>query len=242
MQLVAIEIADKPRRIEQRPRPARREVGDLVESAATIFRVGCNYDRDVVVGQPVGPADFQHDIERGQFDAAAIEQKFDRRVAAHIGCRRQRQHTQVRRLHRARRTKQLMRCKYRLLNRKPGLLVAQQLRDQGKIKPLARFNGAVEQPGDQMLPQRAKIFSGLGRFRESGKADALSTGRPGDGGSFGKAGFALRPHRSQAPALRTAKRLRHEIPMGRHGRGGSEDRPRSHRRCRSSVCRMQNPR
>ena len=62
------------------------------------------------------------------------------------GCRR-----------RARRAEQLMRRQDLILDRETGLLVAEQLRDQRQIEPLARLDGAVDQSGDQRLPQRAKI-------------------------------------------------------------------------------------
>ena len=44
----------------------------------------------------------------------------------------------------------------------------------------------------------------------------------------------------RAPQIATQRRR--EIPMARRDRGGSRDRPRFRRRCRSSACRRQNPR
>ena len=51
MQLVAIEIADALRRIEQRPRPTRRRGIDLAQRLAAILRIGGDHDRDVMIGQ-----------------------------------------------------------------------------------------------------------------------------------------------------------------------------------------------
>ena len=44
-----------------------------------------------------------------------------------------------------------------LLDRKTRRLVAEQLRDQRQIEPLACLRGAVDQFGDQAVPQRTKI-------------------------------------------------------------------------------------
>ena len=70
-----------------------------------------------------------------------------------------------------------------MLDRKPGLLVAQQLCDQGEIEPLARFDAAVEESRDQPPPERAKVVPCLGRPRQSGQPNAFSPTRLGNAGS-----------------------------------------------------------
>ena len=48
--------------------------------------------------------------------------------------------------------KQLMDGEYLILNGKTRRLVAEQLRDQRQIEPLARLRGAVDQLADQRSP------------------------------------------------------------------------------------------
>ena len=50
MQLVAIQIADKVRRIQQRPRPTRRRAIDDTQRTEAFFGVGRNHDRNVMIG------------------------------------------------------------------------------------------------------------------------------------------------------------------------------------------------
>ena len=80
-----------------------------------------------------------------------------------------------------------------VLDRETRRLVAQQLRDQRQIEPLARFDGAVDQLGDQGLPQRTKIDSGDRHFGEPGKADTIGAKRPGHD-SIGSAASRLPSH------------------------------------------------
>ena len=77
-----------------------------------------------------------------------------------------------------------MRSEDRLQDRKAGLLVAEQLRDQREIEPLARFDAAVEQARNQSTPQGAKIVAGLDCSRQSGKTNMLGIARPGNAGSM----------------------------------------------------------
>ena len=59
--------------------------------------VGCDHDRDVMIGQRRRQVRLPGiDIKHQQFDAGLFEQEFDRRVAAHVDRRRQRQHPQPR--------------------------------------------------------------------------------------------------------------------------------------------------
>ncbi len=171
MQLVTIETADQLRRIHQRPWPVRRGASDLVECTSAIVGIGGDDHRDVVRRQPVGPARVRHDIKRRQFDAAAFEQEFDRRIAADVGGGRKRENAQMRRSRRARRPEKLMRRQDGLLDREPRLLVAEQLRDHRKIEPLARLDAVVKQPGrsaaattgeDRVRPRR---LSSVGQDR-----------------------------------------------------------------------------
>ena len=53
MQLVAIQIADKVRRIQQRPRPTRRSAIDDTQRTEAFFGVGRDHDRNVMIGQPL---------------------------------------------------------------------------------------------------------------------------------------------------------------------------------------------
>ena len=174
MQLVAIQIADEMRRIEHRLRPARRGGVDLAQRVAAILQVGSDHDRDVMIGQRHRQFDFGNDIQRHQLDCGLLQQELDRRVAADVGRSRQRQNAQPRFRRRTRRTEQPMRRKDIMLDRKTGLLVAQQLRDQRQIEPLARLDGAVDQLGDQLLPQRAKTDPCHCHFREPGHGRSRS--------------------------------------------------------------------
>ena len=149
MQFVAIEIADEMRRIEHRPRPARSSGADLAQRVAAIRRVGRDHDRDVMIGQRHRQFGIGDDVERHQLDGGSLQQKLDRRIAADVGRSRQRQNAQPRFRRRAAQTKQPMRREDVILDRETGLLVAEQLRDQRQIEPLARLDGTLDQPGDQ---------------------------------------------------------------------------------------------
>ena len=144
---------------------------------------------------------------------------------------------------RAWRTEQLMGGEYLVLDRKTRRLVAQQLRDQRQIEPLACLGGAVDHLGDQAF---ARADEDRFRRRPSSSAWPTRSGQRRAAGpnSIGwpRAGFHLTPHRWQARARQTATKHRRERPTGRHDRGGSRDRPRFRRRYRSSVCRTRNPR
>jgi hypothetical protein len=50
IQLVAIQIADKVRRIQQRARPTRRSAIDDTQRIATFLGVGRDHDRNVMIG------------------------------------------------------------------------------------------------------------------------------------------------------------------------------------------------
>ena len=197
MQLVAIEIADEMRRIEQRPRPARRGVIDLAQRVAAILGVGCDHDGDVMIGQRRRQFDFRDDIERHQFDAGLLQQKFDRRVAAHVGRRRQRQHAQPRILDRAGRTEQLMRRED---------LVA------GSQDPPACRRAIARSATDRAPrpPRRCRRSAWRSACRHSGRRSSpldrhfVSLARPMRSAQGGRAqstgsvrrGFHLTPHRS----------------------------------------------
>ena len=96
-----------------------------------------------MLGQRRRQLDAGNDIERQQFDPGMFQQELDRRVTAHVHRGRQRQHPQFRLFHRTGRAKQLMKGQHLGLDRHPGLLVAEQLRDQRQIEPLARAGGSV---------------------------------------------------------------------------------------------------
>ena len=50
MQLVAIQIADKVRRIQQRPRPTWRCTIDDTQRTEALLGVGRDHDRNVMIG------------------------------------------------------------------------------------------------------------------------------------------------------------------------------------------------
>ena len=60
-----------------------------------------------------------------------------------------------------------------VLDRKSGRFVAQQLRDQRKIEPLTRLDGAGNLLVDQGLPQRMKIDAAGRHPRQPRHADAI---------------------------------------------------------------------
>ena len=72
--------------------------------------------------------------------------------------------------------------KYFVLNRQTRRFVAQQLRDQRQIEPLARFDGAVDQLGDQFCHSGrrsipvAAIFVSLARPIRSAQSDGTMIG------------------------------------------------------------------
>ena len=91
VQLVAIEISDQSRRIEKRPRPARRHGLDLAQRLAAILGVRRDHDGDVVIGQRVRQFHVGKQVERRQFDRGPFQKEFDRRVAAEVGLRGERE-------------------------------------------------------------------------------------------------------------------------------------------------------
>ena len=179
MQLVAIEIADETRRIEQRPRPARRGGVDDAERVAALLGIGSDHDRDVMIGQRHRQPDPGNDIKRQQFDAGFFQQEFDRRVAAHVDRGRERQHAQSRLFRRTWRAEQLMKGQHFRLDRQPRLLVAQKLRDQRQIEPLAGVGRSVGDLRDQFVPQRTKIGAAERHRRQPGESDPVRAQRLG---------------------------------------------------------------
>ena len=65
------------------------------------------------------------------------------------------------------------------LDRQPGLLVAQQLRDQRQIEPVACAGGSVGDLGYQFVAQWTKIGSAERHRREPGKSDPIRAQRFG---------------------------------------------------------------
>ena len=179
MQLVAVEIADALRRVEQRARPTRDRRIDLAQRLAAILGVGGDHDRDVMIGQRHRQFGLADDIEHHQFDAGFLEQELDRRVAAHVGRRRQRQNAQPRIPRNAGRAEQLMGQQHLVLDGKAGRLVAEQLGDQRQVEPLARLRTAIEQLRDQLRPDRPKILAVEGHLREPRHADAIGAAGAG---------------------------------------------------------------
>ncbi len=157
MQLVAIQMADKPRRIEKRPRPARRHRIDLAQRLQAFLRIGSDHDRDVVLGQRRRQVDAGDDVERLQLDPGIFQQELDRRVAAHVDGGRERQNAQFRLFRRTWRPVQLMKGEHFRLNGHSRLPVTQQLRDQRQIEPLARVGRAGGKLRNQFVAQWAKI-------------------------------------------------------------------------------------
>ena len=176
IQLVAIQIADELGRIEQRSRPARRGLVDLAQGVAALFGVRRNHDGDVMFGQWFRQIDAGDDVKRLQLDRGVLQQELDRRVAAHVDRGRKRKDAQLRLLHRTGRTKQLMEGNHFRLDRQSRLLVAQQLRDQREIEPLAGPGRAARDLRDQFIPQRTQIGAAKRHRREPGKSDSIRAG------------------------------------------------------------------
>jgi hypothetical protein len=177
MQLVAIQIANQARRIQHRPRPARRDPIDDIKCIAAFLGVGSDHDRNVMIGQRCRQLDTGNDIERQQLDPGLFQQKLNRRVAAHVDRRRERQNAQPRLFGKTWRAKQLMKGEHFRLNRDPGLPVAQQLRDQRKIESLACAGRPVGDLRDQLVPQWTKIGAAKRQRREPGKSDPIRARR-----------------------------------------------------------------
>jgi len=173
IELVAVEIADALRRIEQRARPALRHRADLLQRIAAVVGVGGDHDRDVMIGQRRRQAGGADDIQHHQLDVGVFQQKFDRRVAAHVGRRRQRQHSQPRCLRRAWQPEQPMRRENLALDGETGVLVAEELADQRQVEPLARARRTVQELCAQLRPHRAEIASIEGELRKLRHADAI---------------------------------------------------------------------
>ncbi|MBH5392139.1 hypothetical protein H1B27_38695 [Bradyrhizobium sp. CNPSo 4019] len=179
IQLVAIEIADAIRRIEQRPRPVRRGLFNQRERLAAFLGIGRDHDGDVVLGQGFRQTDALDHIECQQLDVGAFEQEIDRRVAAHVDVGRKREHVQAGLRSRTGRPEELMKGQHFRLDRKPLILVAQKLGDQGEIQPFARQRDPRRDPRHELVAQRMQIdaFEGLaGQLR---KADAVGIVRRG---------------------------------------------------------------
>ena len=60
-----------------------------------------------------------------------------------------------------------------VLDRKACLLVAEQLRKQRQVEPLARIGGTVQQPCHQRPPDRADVLAIEGKLGELGDANAI---------------------------------------------------------------------
>src|SRR6266481_2170288 len=107
-----------------------------------------------------------------------------------------------------------MGCEYVLLNGEPGLLVAQKLRDQRQVQPLAGRRTAVEQLGSQLPAQRAKITAVERHLRKPGHADAVCAADAAGVGQFERLSLHMAappiPSRlhAQAAALSWRRRLR----------------------------------
>ena len=176
MQLVAIQIADKARRIQKRPRPARRHQIDLAQRLDTLLRIGSDHDRNIVLGQRCGQFHSGDDVERLQLDPGSLQQKLDGRVATHVDGGRERENAQVRLFRRTWRPVQLMKGEHFRLNGNSGLFVPQELRDQRQVEPLACSGGAGGKLRNQFVAQGAKICTFEGHRRQSGKSDSLRAG------------------------------------------------------------------
>ena len=221
MQLVAVEIANPARRIEQRPRPARDGGIDDAERIAAFFRIRSDYDRDVMIGQLQRQPGSGGDIQRQQLDPGWFQQKLDRRVATHVdrGC--QRENAQLRLFRRTRRTKQPMKVEHLGLDRDPGRLVAEQLGDQRQIETFPGGGGAVGNFRNQLVAQRTKIGSIERHRRQPGKSDTIGANRLSHSNRLAQ----IRLHWPPLQERQIATRHRRETPMARRDRGGSPDRP-----------------
>ena len=164
------------RRIEQRPRPARRGAFDLAQRIAALFRVGRDHDRDVMVRQRHRQFDALDDIERQEFDTRMLEQELDRRVAAHVHRRRECKHAQLRLRRRTGRAEQLMEGQHLGLDGKPGLLLAKQLRNEREVEPLARCRRPVGDLRDDLVAQRAQVGAAERHSRKPGKTYPVGPG------------------------------------------------------------------
>ena len=196
MQFVAIEIADVARQIQQRPRPARGELIDPAKCITALLRVGGNHDGNVMIGQRRRKFDVRNDVERHQFDAGIFQQKFDRRVAAHVGRRRKRQHAQPRRRQRARRAKQLMRGQDLSWIARPAGLSPSNCAISERSSPSPASTVPSISLVISALPQRTKIDAADLHPGEPRNADAIGASRLNHVDlPFGDA-WHLTPHRS----------------------------------------------
>ena len=177
MQLVAIEIADELRRIEQRPRPARRGLVDLAQRIAALFGVGRDHDRDVMFGQRHRQFDAGDDIKRLQLDPGVLQQELDRRVAAHVHRRRERKHPQLR-LARPNRASETIDERRALPPGSPipVCLSPSSCAISDEIEPLAGPGRAVGDFRHQLVPQRTQIGAAKRHRREPGKSDPIRAG------------------------------------------------------------------
>ncbi len=181
MQFVTIEMTDKTRSIQHRPRPARRHLIDDAKRLAAFVAVGSDHDRNVMIGQRQWQVDARNDIERLQLDAGFFQQELDRRIAAHVDCGREREHAQSRRLGRAWRAKQLMEAEHFRLNGQARRFFAEQLRNQREIEPLARTGRSADHFRNQFVAQRTQIDTVERHRGQFGKSDSVRAERLGFG-------------------------------------------------------------
>ena len=229
MQLVAIQIANQARRIQHRPRPAGRDGIDDAKRIAAFLGIGSDHDCHVMIWQRHRQVYPRNHIKRQQLDPGLLQQELDRRVAAHVDRGRERKNTQFRLFRGTWRAKQLMKREYFRLHRNSGLPVAQQLRYQRQIETFARAGRTPDDLRYQFVVQRTKIGAAKRHGRKPGESDPIGAQRFRISDRL----LNIKLHLPLLPALQTATR---------HDRGGSQDRPRFHRRYRSSACRRKNPR
>jgi len=161
-------------------RGQRDATASILRSAPAVLGIRGDHDGDVVIGQCRRQVDAVDDVKRHQLGAGFLQQEFDRRVAAHVGLGCKRQHPKPRTWRRTADAEQLVRAEDVVLDGKAGLLVAEQLRDQRQIEPLAGRRGAVKQLVDQRPPHRAKVPAVKRHLGEPGGADAIGAGCIGD--------------------------------------------------------------
>jgi len=166
MQLVAIEIGNAFRTIEQRPRPARCGVVDCRKRLAAFLGIGCDDDSDVVIGQRLRQTDTVDDVKRQQLNVATFEQKFDRRVAAHVDGRRKREHAHRGLYDSARRAEQLVESEHLGLDRKTRFLVAEKLGDPTRAAEHLEAALALDEKSAETLGGLADLYRSAGLPRE----------------------------------------------------------------------------
>jgi hypothetical protein len=105
-----------------------------------------------------------------------FQQKLDRRVAAHVDRSRERQNTQVWLRRSARRAVQLMESEHFGLHGHSHRLVAEELRDQRQVEPLARPRVACGHFREQFIAQRPKVGPLEGHCYQPRDADSIRAG------------------------------------------------------------------